>query len=133
LNWDSIDQIVDFHEVRSVGPRIITAARIVASLHPSALPPTVMAAIGHLKGAETYGPILGQEVAVRLRDNIDWLQRFREFMGNRKQMAVAVQGLPSWWDSSIQTWSLLQHIKQWGFWNIPKFLLETNCFKSRFD
>jgi hypothetical protein len=109
LNWESIDQIVDFHDVKSVGRRIISAARIVATLHADASPEMVMAAIGHLKRA--YGPILMQEVAVRMRDNTDGLQHFREFIGNQKKTAVVARGVPSWWDSSIQTWLLLRHIK----------------------
>ena len=143
LLWEEVDAMlklfdVDVDQLDIVGPAIVNCARIVAALDPKATQSAIRAAIrGYSKEAEVLASSLSTSVARKMRDNINWIERVRNFVATNNldelKFEAKPDDVPEWWDSKVHSKLVLQQISTHGLWNLPEFVLETEEFSKNID
>jgi hypothetical protein len=135
-NWECVAEITDVEDVETLGPVVVNASRIVAALESRPSPSAIKAAVREYhKEADALAAVLTGTMARRLRNNVDWLQRVRDFVDTKvldKAEFKNSSGVPEWWDPAVHPAELFGRLYSSGLWNLPEFLLSTDSFSTHF-
>lgn len=139
-NPERIAEIVENVERCSViVPIIITCARIVSSLDPRSNQSTIKSTVQlYCNQTENLTPILSFQNSKRLCDNINWLQRVRDQLEAapitpellKTNIKQPFPYCPSWWEPGVHDILLLNHLTDYGFYNISSLVLENENFSK---